>query len=364
MNPSLREETEKLTRSWMRHDSEMLRDYLVAEVEDPRVNLQSIFTRHFLAWELFGDRFEPLMREEYRFSAVMNSLRRLAGRFGDAEERDAVLHALRQGADNAEGLEIPQHIVQAYASLPRSAPVATIPNYIQEFLERWAPGPSAKMGDEASLNTFQDLWRSLLLPGRGAPAGVSQPEPLASNAADAARTAPPSVLEPACGSANDYRFLERYGFAARIAYSGFDLCPKNVENARRMFPGTAFNAGNVFEIDAPGLSFDYCFVHDLFEHLSPEGIETAVREVCRVTRKAMCAHFFSMDEIREHVIQPVDDYHWNLLSMERMRGLFSSYGFEAQVFHLGTFLLQRAGAGDYHNPTAYTFLLRRRTSYS
>ena len=36
---------------------------------------------------------------------------------------------------------------------------------------------------------------------------------------------------------------------------------------------------NVFEIDAPERAYDYTVVHDLFEHLSPEGLEAAVREL-------------------------------------------------------------------------------------
>lgn len=355
MKPSLRAETEKLTRSWMRHDAEMLRDYLVAEVEDPRINLQSIFTRHFLAWELFGERFEPLMREEYQFSAAMNSLLLLAGRLGDAEERDALLYALERGADNAEGVEIPQHIVQAYASLPRSLGIATVPNYLHQHLADWTPKAPPALENQAALNTFQKIWRTQLdakADAAGASGTHGQDRWL------------PAVLEPACGSANDYRFLERYGLARWIDYAGFDLCAKNVENARTLFPQVRFFEGNVFEIQAEDQSADYCFVHDLLEHLSPEAIETAVCELCRVTRKAMCVHFFSMDETREHLIRPLDEYYWNLLSMAQMRGMFASHGFEAQVFHLGTFLRQRTGAGDYHNPTAYTFLLRRRTAYS
>jgi hypothetical protein len=45
----------------MQHDAGMLRDYLVAGVEDPRLNLQSVLSRHFLARALTGERFRALM---------------------------------------------------------------------------------------------------------------------------------------------------------------------------------------------------------------------------------------------------------------------------------------------------------------
>jgi ubiquinone/menaquinone biosynthesis C-methylase UbiE len=145
--------------------------------------------------------------------------------------------------------------------------------------------------------------------------------------------------------------------AQRVSYTGFDLCAKNIENARALYPGISFAVGNVFEIAAPDKAFDLCFVHDLFEHLSLEGIQTAVQEVCRVTRQGLCVGFFNMDEIRDHQVRPVDDYHWNLLSMARMKELFAGCGFAARVVHIGTFLSQQIACDQTHNPNAYTFFL-------
>ena len=95
--------------------------------------------------------------------------------------------------------------------------------------------------------TFQTIWREVL---RG-----EQAERI-------------SVSEPACGSANDYRFIDGYGIGRLIDYAGFDLCEKNVRNAKALFPEACFKVGNVFEIEATDNGFDFCFVHDLFEHLS------------------------------------------------------------------------------------------------
>src|SRR5207253_1689596 len=105
-------------------------------------------------------------------------------------------------------------------------------------------GPQTKLG-QADMDTFCNLWKAAL-------AHPALP--------------PLSVLEPACGSANDYRFLHAYGIAQLADYAGFDLCSTNIENARSIFPGVRFGVGNVFEITAPDKAFDLCFVHDLFEH--------------------------------------------------------------------------------------------------
>ena len=360
MKASLQSESEKLTRSWMQHEATWLRDYLIAGVEDPRINLQSILTRHFLIRSLVGSRLAELMTQEYRFAAALNWLKDFAHRGGGPEEYAAVLYALRRRADNAEGLEIPWFVVESFAQLPATAGGLTVPNYIEQFL-----GSSHESGDwaaaeESACNAFRDLWLAAL----GGIADALQPSPRAvpsDRLLPAETSQPKSVLEPACGSANDYRFFQAYGLAPCLDYYGFDLCPKNIENARFLFPAVRFEVGNVFEMAVSDKAFDLCVVHDLFEHLSLDGLETAVQEICRVTRSGICAGFFQMDEIRDHIIRPMEDYHCNLLSVERTKGLFAASGFTAQAIHVGTFLRDQVGCGTTHNPNAYTFLLRAKS---
>ncbi len=76
VNDRLRKETERLRRCWMRHDAARLRDYLVSDVEDPRLNVQSILSRHFVAHAILGDRLGLVQEEEFRFAAVLNWLKR------------------------------------------------------------------------------------------------------------------------------------------------------------------------------------------------------------------------------------------------------------------------------------------------
>src|SRR5207253_10720054 len=167
-----------------------------------------------------------------------------------------------------------------------------------------------------------------------------------------------SVLEPACGSANDYRFLEAFGLGRLLNYTGFDLCEKNVRNASALFPNVRFEVGNAFEIHSRNNAFEYCFVHDLFEHLSVEGMQKAIAEICRVTRKAICAHFFNMAEDDEHFVRPVDDYHWNTLSMARTRQVFSRFASSVQVTHIGRLLRWRLHGPETYNGGACAFLVR------
>jgi ubiquinone/menaquinone biosynthesis C-methylase UbiE len=347
MHDTLKLESEKLARSWMQHEPAKLREYLVAGVEDPRINLQSILSRHFLVRSLFGEKYRELMDHECRFSAVMNWLTGLDAN-SDPEELKVVFHALQIGADNAEGIQIPRFILKTFGSLPDSLGTLEIPNYIEIRLTEAiritaAPtdeerGRARGVDSSVALNTFQNLWHQIL-------------------AAEFSSASRPTVLEPACGSANDYRFLHSYGIARFLDYTGLDLCAKNVENARALYPEVRFEQGNVFEINAKDNSFELSFVHDLFEHLSIEGLHAAVKELCRVTRRAICANFFQMDEIPEHIVRPTDDYHWNLLSMDRVKKLFAANGFTPQVIHIKSYLRQEFGCDYTPNPNAYTLIL-------
>src|SRR5207302_10288678 len=132
---TLQLETEKLIRSWMQHDSAHLRDYLVATEEDPRINLQSIFTRHFLLNELFPGRFGALMEAECRFAAVMNWAATLARDLNEPEVRQAILHAVRHGGDNAEGTPVPPFVSQAFGGLPQTFDSFAVPNYLETLLD-------------------------------------------------------------------------------------------------------------------------------------------------------------------------------------------------------------------------------------
>jgi ubiquinone/menaquinone biosynthesis C-methylase UbiE len=335
----------------MQHDPSWLRGYLVAGVEDPRINLQSILSRHFLTRSLFGNSFNTLMEHEYCFAAAMNWLSDLARRGGGAEESEVVLHALKQGADNAEGLEIPFFVVETFQQLPREADGLVVPNYLEQFLAIRQEKAALAIREHA-FDTFRDLWRlgfslmSNLVQGEIAQA--HDPKFVAQTK---------SMLEPACGSANDYRFFHSYGLAHWLDYSGFDLCASNIQNAQELFPDVQFRLGNVFEIDASDKAFDLCVVHDLFEHLSVEGMQVALNEICRVTRVGICVGFFQMEEIRDHIVRPLNDYYCNLLSMAHMRELFAECGFRAQVINIGTFLRDQLGCELTHNPNAYTFML-------
>jgi hypothetical protein len=245
--------------------------------------------------------------------------------------------------EQPDGIEIPDWVRGVFSSLPAEADGLEVPDYISDVLVL----PQPAHDDEPPLpdyaaSTFLGLFRRAL-------AGA------AVTSADR-----PTVIEPACGSANDYRYLDAFGIAEHIDYTGFDLCEKNIENAREMFPAIDFRAGNILAIEAGERAFEICFVHDLFEHLSIEAMARAVTEVCRVTGQSVLAHFFQMHDEPEHLVRTHEDYHWNRLSLEKITQLFQAEGFElVRAVSIADLVAARFEGAQTHNKHAWTLHLER-----
>jgi len=168
-----------------------------------------------------------------------------------------------------------------------------------------------------------------------------------------------SVIEAACGSANDYRYFDSYGMAPLLDYTGFDLTKQNIANAHQMFPEVDFRVGDVQDIEAADGSYDWAVAHDLLEHLSPSAFNRAIDELCRVTRRGVLISFFYMLDQPEHEITPRRTYHVNVLSKDRIAERFARHCSDIQWVHVRTMLAERYGFGDYYNVRAWTIIARR-----
>ncbi len=331
--PDLSKETIALREAWMRHDDTFLNDYLISDVEDPRIHFPSIFTRGMVAEILFPEKFRELIWEEYRFGICMSYLRRVFQQRPSLGTPQLLLEALNKGHESFQSIDVPGYFHESWKRLS-SMPSGS--NFIADCLEQSESGGKAIALNQNHLNTFQRRWENVL------------PDEVDIRL---------KVMEPACGSANDYRFLHSFGFDHLMQYQGFDICPKNVSNAAQLFPDTKFKEGSVFGIDAEDRAIDFLYVHDLFEHLSIEGMERGLEEVCRVTRGTACLCFFNMAERAEHLIQPKEGYHWNRLSLEKVCLFLESRCQQLQVIHVPSFLNQAFGCLDYHNPGAYALVM-------
>ena len=328
MDDTLRFESQRLKFSWDKNSHDHLDTYLVQDVEDPRINAQSILTRALIADTLFPGRFTVLIDAEFQFSACMIWILK---QLRDGHSRWDLLNELEQQKSE----HLPEFICAMYRAL--QCDESPYPNFISDALFH-APVYENFLIHDRVLSTFASFWNSALK-------GLS---------AEALR-----ILEPGCGSANDYRQLDQHGLSRFLNYTGIDIASKNIENACLRYPNVDFAEGNIFEIAHDDGAFAYSFVHDLFEHLSPDGFEIAVREMLRVTRNEAWFAFFDLQDIPDHIIQPMDDYHINTLSLGKTVKLIEQTGARVDVIDVALLMRQKTLIPDYYNPHAKTLIVSK-----
>jgi SAM-dependent methyltransferase len=303
----------------------------VSGTEDPRTNVQSILTRALIADTLWPGRFDALIDEELRFGAVMSWVLSELGCGRSLE----TLHAAVASGTPAAG--VPAFVTGCARQL--SDAQQAIPDYLTEVLTRLPDPDGDSAVAEPPLETFERIWSRELKDLTGPRV---------------------SIFEPACGSANDYRFLERFGFARFLGYHGIDIAARNVENARRRHPGVSFERGNAYATGLAEGAFDFVFVHDLYEHLSVAAMERALAETLRVTRRQAWLHFFNLADVADHEVRPVETYHWNLLSLGRVCQCLRDAGASAvEVLPVPSFLEAKFGSEAYFNREAVTLVVTK-----
>lgn len=323
-------ENESLAGAWDQYPASHLDGYLVRGVEDPRINAQSIFTRALVVDSLFPGRFSREIEAEMRFGVVLTWILR---ELESGRDRIRLLEDIGSGSDTG----IPAVVAETFQWL--QSPLAPVPDYITRALNFRDQDAPERLLDPAALDTFMDLWRSIL------------PE---------APLPRPSVLEAACGSANDYRFFSATGISGLIDYTGLDISAGNIANARRRHPDVKFINGSILSSRIADRSFDYVFAHDLFEHLSRSAIDLAVLEMARIARREVWLHLFRASEDGDHTITPQPPYYWNTISTSLLAGSFAAAGFDTQVVYIGKWLREKFGFNGHYNPMAATLLATRR----
>jgi len=295
---TVEQEKQTLKSSWADVDAEALDDYLVSGFQNPQINAQSILTRHHLIRELFpDDDFGDLMRGELEHSA----------------------RATRALYDRSEELGVR---MGTFVSESRRADVRRVAEVIKDWQDDYEKKWAATLADKTVAHKLR-------------------------------------VLEFACGSANDYRYLDRYGIARFLDYTGIDLNDNNIDNARRRYPGVDFQVQNVLELPFDDRSYDYVVVFDLFEHMSIAAMEQALREACRIAGKGLILTFFIMADIPEHEVRPKRTYFFNRLSKDKVQQLLENTFGPVQSVRIAD-LMDDYGNRSSSNPQAWTMIATRR----
>ena len=286
-----------LERTWGAGSADMLDSYLVSGYQNPRINVQSMLVRHFLLARLLGADAAAMMEDEIRWATELNEvLRRRATQLG-----------VRMGT---------------YRNPVKHAAVrrvdAGIADREHEFTARW----------QVRLERME--------------------------------TDPISVIEFACGSANDYRAFAEAGLGPHLDYLGIDLSEKNIANARRRHPDARFEVNDILELPYDDASFDDVVASDIFEHLSIEAMERALDEAMRLARDGVVLTFFNMSEAEDHEVRRRRAYHWNTLSRPRIEARLRGGGFGEQLaLPIARWLRHAYGYGHSYNRHAWTILAER-----
>jgi SAM-dependent methyltransferase len=262
----------------------------------------------------------------------MNFILKLLNAGRQTTTRQSILNALKKNEDKCGNVEITLYFRNCYQQLARET--SPVEDYITQALIAPVSGGDGYLPVSA-LSTFEQMWY-IILKDR-----------------DAEKI---SVLEGGCGSANDYQFLHSFGAAKFLNYTGIDICEKNIDNARRQFPDIGFAVGNIMKISTDDNTFDYTYVHDVFEHLSIDAMEVALEEIFRVTRKQACLSFFNMADIPNHAVKPTGLYHWNNLSLGKVCDILNRSCLDIDIVHIDTFLKENYDCADCRNKDAYTLI--------
>ena len=288
-----------IERAWAYLPPEALDAYLVSGHQNPRINVQSILVRHFLTRRLFGTEFDDLMDDEIQFAIELNETIRLR-----AIELDVKMGSFADPVKRDAVRRVDQ----------------AIEGRDGEFMVRWESA----------------------LAGR--------------------QTASISVLEFACGSANDYRAFAKSGIARFLDYRGVDLTTKNITNARARFPGVDFEVGDVTRLAYPDASVDYVIASDIFEHLPPDGLSRALGEAMRLARRGVVLTFFKMSDIPDHVVRPKGVYYTNMLSRARVVAQLQDRFPVVHATRIAGWLAAEYGYPHSYNRHAWTIVAERQAT--
>ncbi|MBW3613472.1 MAG: class I SAM-dependent methyltransferase [Chloroflexi bacterium] len=177
---------------------------------------------------------------------------------------------------------------------------------------------------------------------------------------DRLETDPVSLIEFACGSANDYRTFAEAGLGPHLDYLGVDLSEKNIANARRRHPEARFEVGDILRLPPDDGAFDYVVASDIFEHLSPEAMERALDEAMRLAREGLILTFFNMADAPDHEVRRRRAYHWNTLSRPRIEDRLDGGGFGTRlVIPVARWLQRVHGYPHSYNRRAWTIVAER-----
>jgi SAM-dependent methyltransferase len=309
------EEGQRLSQHWNALGSEALDSYLIQEVEHPAYNPQSVLMRSFLINRLWAHQHESLVEAELYYSACA-SYCLLAFREGRLPQLCLAL------AENSA--DLPEFLQQS--SRLQYAAYFSVPTLFEQLAS------CLSHGFDGFTSPFPEMWM----------------QRLSGQVSERLR-----VVELGCGSANDFRAWSDCGLARWLSYTGVDVSSENINNAQARFPAEHFMVDDVCQLDLQSSDYDLVVAFDLYEHLSPSALLDALSETRRVTRGECWLSLFNASVTPSHAFRPVDEYHWNLLSIPELVADFTQQGFHCEAYAVAEIFESRFPGYRHYNPRAF-----------
>lgn len=317
------EEGKRLGQRWDRISSSELDRYLIQDLEHPAYNAQSVLIRSFIIDRLFPTEATSIIEAELYYSACASFAlaENRAGRFA------LLYNAIKYSAPGYDLLPFLQS--DARDRFGKDFDVSQLLDDLAICLS---------VGFDHFRSPFEMTWKSFLS-GR-----------------EFQRC---QMIEFGCGSGNDYRMWAASGLSSLLNYTGIDVSSANITNARNRFPEEKFIVGDVCSIQADDQSYDVAVAFDVYEHLSPRALKLALQESLRVTRDECWMSFFNVDSRPDHFVRELEDYHWNLLSIELLAEEVSASGFDVDIYNVPNILESRFDGYRHYNREAHIIVARR-----
>lgn len=288
--PRATAEGQRAAEPWTKLDPEILDQHRVIGYQNPRINPQSIITRHMLIRELFGAHFDTLMGDELEFCAE-------------------AVEALRRRSIEI-GVEM---------KIPLNARLCSSVRDVGTAIAHWE-------------RTYEQIWAGSLA---------------------SRKCVSLKVLELACGSANDYRFFDSYGIANFLDYTGVDLVAANIENARKRFPAVDFRTADILNLSFKPKSFEVVIASNIVEYLPLQLVPRVLHTAAVLARRSLVVNFFNMANIPAHQEVQRSGHFRNQLSKGQVLDTLKKYG-DVEAINTKSLLVERCGYKRWYNSKAWT----------
>jgi len=100
-------------------------------------------------------------------------------------------------------------------------------------------------------------------------------------------------------------------------------------------------------------------VHDLLGHLAPDGLEVAISEIMRITRKEAWLYCYNVAPIERHETHPFQSYYRNRLSIPQFTASLGKAGASAEVISISDMLCRKFHFAPEYTATSGSFIARK-----